>query len=217
MARDAFQREMLEIQEITVGMAALVERALAQASQAFLKRDHALARRVRAEDAQIDELLRTIRIRCTDVTARKAPVDRDLRELSVAQLVASELERMGDHAVGIAKRTLDMRDEVPPRILGDLAELAKAVMAQVRAGIEAFATANEQAARDVCRNDDAVDKAYKAIRGEVVTYMEGGGEAARVGSGLLFLAHDFERIGDRMTNICEDIVYLVTGQIEELN
>ena len=217
MVRDAFQHEMQQVQEVMISMAALVERALAQATQALLKRDYALARTVRSEDAQIDELQRAIRIRCTDVTGRHASGGRDLRELSVAQLIASELERMGDHAVGIAKRTLDMRDDAPPRILGDLGELAKAVMKQVRAGIEALATTNEQAAREVCRGDEAVDTIYKGIRKDVMAYMEAGGEAARIGSSLLFMAHDFERIGDRMTNICEDIVYLVTGQIEKLN
>lgn len=217
MARDAFQREMQQVQEVMISMAALVERALAQATQALLKRDVALARTVRSEDAQIDELQRSIRIRCTEVTGRHAPAGRALRELSVAQLIASELERMGDHAVGIAKRTLDMRDDAPPRILGDLGELAKTVMKQVRAGIEALATSNEQEAREVCRGDEAVDTIYKGIRNDVMAYMEAGGEAARIGSSLLFMAHDFERIGDRMTNICEDIVYLVTGQIEKLN
>ena len=217
MARDAFQREMQQVQEVTISMAALVERALAQATQALLKRDFALARTVRSEDAQIDELQRSIRIHCTEVTGRHVSAGRDLRELSVAQLIASELERMGDHAVGIAKRTLDMRDNAPPRIMGDLGELAKAVMKQVRSGIEALATTDEQAAREVCRGDEAVDKIYKGIRNDVMAYMEAGGEAARIGSSLLFMAHDFERIGDRMTNICEDIVYLVTGQIEKLN
>ena len=217
MARDAFQREMQHVQEVMISMATLVERALAQATQALLKRDYALARTVRAEDARIDELQREIRMRCTDVTGRYAPSGRDLRELTAAQLIASELERMGDHAVGIAKRTLDMRDETPPRFLGDISELAKAVMKQVRAGIEALATNNEQEAREVCQGDKNVDTIYKAIRKDVMAYMEAGGEAARIGSSLLFLAHDFERIGDRMTNISEDIVYLVTGQIEKLN
>lgn len=217
MARDAFQREMQQVQEVMISMAALVERSLAQATQALLKRDFGLARTVRSEDAQIDELQRDIRIRCTEVTGRYAPSGRYLRELSVAQLIASELERMGDHAVGIAKRTLDMRDDAPPRILGDLGDLSKLVMKQVRAGIEALATMNEQAAREVCRGDEAVDTIYKGIRTDVMAYMEAGGEAARIGSSLLFMAHDFERIGDRMTNICEDIVYLVTGQIEQLN
>ena len=217
MARDGFHQELQAIHEITIGMASLVERALAQATQALMQRDRTLARKVRAEDAKIDELLHTIRIRCTEVAARRTPAAGDLRELTVAQLVASELERMGDHAAGIAKRTLELTDDAPRIILGDLGELAKVVRSQVHDGILAFVSGDEQAARAVCQGDDAVDKLYKALFADLVTYMESGGESAQIGTSLLFAAHDFERIGDRMTNICEDAIYLATGQIVELN
>jgi phosphate transport system protein len=217
MARDGFHQELQEIHEITIGMASLIERALAQAAQALMQRDRTLARKVRAEDGKIDELLHTIRIRCTEVAARHAPVGGDLRELTVAQLVASELERMGDHASAIAKRTLELPDDAPRIILGDLGELAKVVRGQVHDGVLAFVSGDEQAARAVCQGDDAVDKLYKALFSDLITYMESGGESARIGTSLLFAAHDFERIGDRMTNICEDVIYLATGQIVELN
>jgi phosphate transport system protein len=217
MARDGFQQELQAIHEITIGMASLVEQALAQASRALMQRDRNLARKVRTEDAKIDELLHTIRIRCTEVAARQAPLAGDLRELTVAQLVASELERMGDHAAGIAKRTLELPDDAPRVILGDLGELAKVVRSQVHDGVSAIVSGDEQAARAVCMGDDAVDKLYKALFADLVSYMESGGESAQIGTSLLFAAHDFERIGDRMTNICEDVIYLATGQIVELN
>ena len=106
MPRDNFHQELREIEESVITMATLVESAIARAMQALTQRDAELAGIVIASDGEVNEMQRSIRIRCTSVIALQAPVARDLRELITVQLVINELERMGDHAVGIAKQAL---------------------------------------------------------------------------------------------------------------
>src|SRR5579884_1592235 len=150
MPRDAFHQELREIEEAVIQMAALVESSIARAMQALLRHDTLLAEEVRQGDRMINELQRSIRNRCISVMARQAPVARDLRELTTVQLVINELERMGDHAVGIAKQTTRLPPGEYLPAVGELLELAKLVREQVRSVIEAFVDVNVQAARDIC-------------------------------------------------------------------
>ena len=217
MARQSFHQELREIEEAVIQMGALVESAIARAIQALTRRDTILAEEVKAGDGMVNELQRSIRNRCIGVMARQAPVARDLRELTTVQLVINELERMGDHAVGIAKQTLRMQGHEPLPAVGDLAELSKLVREQVHAAIEAFIEVNVQAARDICLKDDEIDHQYKAIFADLLERMSKDATTVPTATALLFIAHDLERIGDRVTNICEDIIYMVSGEIEELN
>lgn len=215
--RDAFHQELREIEDATLRMAALVEHAIARAMLALVRRDIRLADEVRAGDAAVNELQRTIRNNCIAVMARQAPVARDLRELTTVQLVINELERMGDHAVGIAKQVerLSQAESLP--WLDDLSEMAALVQDQVRDGITAFVDVNVQRARELCARDDEIDHRYKAIFGALLEQMRLDSSSVAAATCLLFVAHDLERIGDRVTNICEDAIYMVTGEIEELN
>jgi phosphate transport system protein len=217
MVRQSFHQELREIEEAVIQMASLVESAIARAMQALVRRDLLLAEEVRAGDGMINELQRSIRNRCIGVMARQAPVARDLRELTTVQLVINELERMGDHAAGIARQVIRLQDHEPITLTGDLSEMAKLVREQVHAGIEAFVDVNVQQARDICLKDDEIDHQYKAIFSELLGLMARDSSTIPAATGLLFVAHDLERIGDRVTNICEDVVYMVSGEIEELN
>ena len=217
MPRDTFHQDLREIEESVITMATLVERAIAQAMQALMRRDMALAEEVIARDAEVNELQRSIRSRGANLIALQAPVARDLRELITVQLVINELERMGDHAVGIAKQTLRIRDYETPPIAHELNELARLVREQVRACIQAFVDVKVQQAREICQQDDEIDHQYRAIFNEALALMTRDSALAPLATSLLFIAHDLERIGDRVTNICEDVIYMVSGQIEELN
>ena len=217
MPRDNFHQELREIEEAVITMATLVESAIARSMQALTRRDAVLAEGVIASDGEVNELQRTIRSRCINVIALQAPVARDLRELITVQLVINELERMGDHAVGISKQALRIRDyEISP-VAYELSELAKLVRQQVRACIQAFVDVNVQQAREICMKDDEIDEQYRTIFDEVLGLMTRDSALAPLATSLLFIAHDLERIGDRVTNICEDVIYMVSGQIEELN
>lgn len=217
MPRDTFHQELREIEESVITMATLVESAIARAMQALTQRDADLAGAVITSDAEVNEMQRGIRSRCTNVIALQAPVARDLRELITVQLVINELERMGDHAVGIAKQTLRVRDYETSPIAYELSELAKLVRQQVRACIEAFVDVNVQQAREICVKDDEIDQQYRLIFNEVLSLMTRDSASVPLATSLLFIAHDLERIGDRVTNICEDVIYMVSGLIEELN
>ena len=217
MTRDAFHQELREIEEAVIQMATLVESAIARTMRALSRRDMLLAQDVITSDGAVNELQRSIRNRCISVMARQAPVAKDLRELTTVLLVINELERMGDHAVGIAKQAQRLRDVEPLPAVGDLMELATLVREQVRQGIQAFVDVNVQAARDICDKDDEIDHRYRAIFTDLLDRMTKDPALVQAATSLLFVAHDLERIGDRVTNICEDVIYMVTGEIEELN
>lgn len=216
MTRDAFHHELDELEEAVVQMGTLVEAAIASSVQALIQRDVNLAQQVIDGDAAVNEQQRSIRNRTFGVIARQAPVARDLRELVTIQLVINELERMGDHAVGVAKNAIRLAAQAPVRAVVDLPEMAKLVRQQVRDAIQAFVDVNIVGAREICSRDDEVDHLYRQIFEELLASMRDADNVPQATS-LLFVAHDLERIADRVTNICEDVIYMVTGEIEELN
>jgi len=217
MPRDGFHHEIQEIEEAVILMGTLVEQQLAHASEALIRRDAHQANEVIANDIRVNDLQRTIRNQCISLMALQAPVARDLRELTTVQLVINELERMGDHASGVAKQALRVMDYEPHPIANELAEVAKIVRQQVRGSIQAFIDVNIQQARDISAVDDEIDYRYRRIFTDLLTSMTSDPTSVPCATSLLFIAHDLERIGDRVTNICEDIVYMVSGEIEELN
>lgn len=217
MARKAFHQELREIEESVIQMASLVEAEIAQAMQALSRRDTDLAQDVIKKDGEVNEMQRTIRSRCIAQMALQAPVASDLRELVTVQLVINELERMGDHAVSISKQSMRLREHEPLELVNELVEMAKLVREQVRDCIQAFVDVNVSLARDVCSQDDAVDHYYRDILSEIIHLMSTEPTKVAPATSLLFVAHDLERIGDRVTNIGEDVIYMVTGEVEELN
>jgi phosphate transport system protein len=217
MARQTFHQELQEIEEAVIQMAALVEREVARAMQALSQRDTVLATAIVSSDSDVNEMQRGIRNRCIALMALQAPVARDLRELITVQLVINELERMGDHAVGIAKQTMRIREYEPIPTVEKLVQMADLVGEQIRLGIQSFVDVNVQQAREVCERDDEIDTRYRAAFTELIAIMSTDSSRVQPATSLLFAAHDLERIGDRVTNICEDVIYMVTGEIEELN
>jgi phosphate transport system protein len=217
MPRQTFHQELREIEESVIQMAALVEREVARAIQALSQRDTVLATDIVNSDSEVNEMQRGIRSRCIAVMALQSPVARDLRELITVQLVINELERMGDHAVGIARQTMRIREYEPIPTIEKLIQISDLVVEQVRQGIQSFVDVNVQQAREVCERDDEIDARYRTAFTELIAIMSTDSSRVQPATSLLFAAHDLERIGDRVTNICEDVIYMVTGEIEELN
>src|SRR5262245_7033907 len=215
--RGAFHQELREIEEAVISMATLVEDEIARAVRAITRRDTVLATDVVSSDAEVNDLQRSIRGRCIAAMALQAPVARDLRELITVQLVINELERMGDHAVGIARQTMRIREYEPIPTLEKLIHISNLVVEQIRLGIQSFVDVNVQQAREVCERDDEIDAQYRTAFTELIAIMSTDSSRVQPATSLLFAAHDLERIGDRVTNICEDVIYMVTGEIEELN
>jgi phosphate transport system protein len=211
-------RELERLRESLLRLAGLVEAQIAEALVAQRTFDCAGAGRVRMGDQAINELFRQIREEVFVVIATQQPVARDLRMLMAVQLVAIELERMGDYAVRIARRTSTLAG-LPHRPLrpefGLMAELASQQARDIR---DALIEQNAERAREVAGNDDEIDRLYSRLFEALIDESSGldiPEDTLRIVT-LIDVAHNLERIGDRVTNIAEDIVFLESGAVVEL-
>jgi phosphate transport system protein len=154
---------------------------------------------------------------CIDLIATQQPIAIDLRTLMAVLHIATELERMGDYAEGIAKISVMMGDEPPLKPLIDIPRMAEKATAMLQHSLDALVNRDEAAAREVCNDDDEVDDLYDQIYRELLTYMIQDPSTIQRATYLLWVAHDLERIADRATNIAERVIFLVTGRLTELN
>jgi phosphate transport system protein len=202
-------------------MGALVEDAIRNAVQALLTRDRAQATAVIEGDDKINELHLQLREEVFTVIATQAPVARDLRLLLGLQYIGAELERMGDYATRIAKRSRKLTAEPPPMdseaTLVELGRMGELVEKQVHDILTAFIAVDARLAEEVARRDDAIDRLYRKVFAEQLSALQSDPEHVMPIQHLLNVAHTLERIGDRVTNVAEDIVFLDSGQVVELD
>lgn len=215
--RATFDRALDRVKDDVLRLGALVEDALARAGRSLVERDSELADRVRWDDARVNELQRDINTEITTLIATQAPVARDVRELLALYHASAELERMGDYAVNIAKLAQQLAAEPETPILRQIPQMEQICREQLRAAMRALVDVSEEGARAVCRRDDEIDHLYNSVYEDAVGTMESDPRRARQAIHMLFAAHHMERLGDRVTNIGEDVVYLATGQVEDLN
>ena len=218
MARDAFDKELKNLRETLPRMAAMLEVQIAEAVQALQKRDREAAEKVRRDDQQLNESFRQIREQCFVVIATQQPVARDLRALMGVLYISAELERMGDYAVRIARMTstLSGLPGLPLRVeFGLMGQLA---VQQVHDIVDALIEGDEDRAREVAAKDDEIDRLYHRLFDDLIEEMANSADSdgALRAVTLMLVAHNLERIGDRVTNVAEDIVFLETGQVVEL-
>jgi phosphate transport system protein len=217
--RLTFEKELASLRESLVRMGTLVESQIEAALDALRRRDGSAAEKVRTQDHYLNELLKQIREQVFMVISTQQPVARDLRHLMGIQYIATELERMGDYAVRISRMTgtLVGLPEQPLRAeFGLMGELA---IGQVHDILEALIEENEIHAREVAGRDNEIDRLYHRVFEELVSEMGNGkqdSDGALRSITLLLVAHNLERIADRVTNVAEDIVFLETGQVVEL-
>jgi phosphate transport system protein len=215
--RATFDRLLDQVKDDVLRLGARVEEALERAGRALTERDSDLADKVRWEDAEVNELQRGINSEIAQVIALQAPVARDIRELLALYHAAAELERMGDYATNIAKLAQQLASEPEMPILKQIPRMEQICREQLRAAMRALVDVSEQEARHVCLRDDELDELYASVYEDAIQLMTVAPERARQATHMLFAAHHLERLGDRVTNIAEDVVYLATGQIEDLN
>ena len=183
----------------------------------MMQRDVDLADEVRWADTEVNELQRQINLEITSVIARQGPMARDIRELLALYHAAAELERMGDYATNIAKLAQQLATEPELPIFRQIPRMEQLCREQLRSAMRALVDVSEEAARTVCRGDDEIDALYNSVYEDAVSLMEVSPERARQATHMLFAAHHLERLGDRVTNIGEDVVFLATGRVEDLN
>jgi len=215
--RATFDRALDRVKDDVLRLGARVEEALGRAGRALVERDSELADRVRWDDRDVNELQREINAEITTLIATQGPVARDVRELLALYHASAELERMGDYAVSIAKLAQQLATEPETPILRQVPRMEEICREQLRAAMRALVDISEEEARAVCRRDDEIDTLYASVYEDALRMMETTPERARQATHMLFAAHHLERLGDRVTNIGEDVVYLATGQVEDLN
>ncbi len=215
--RARFERQLDRVKDDVLRLGALVEQALERAGRALIERDSDLADGVRWEDAEVNELQRQINMEITTLIATQGPMARDVRELLALYHAAAELERMGDYAVNIAKLAQQLASEPETPILRQIPRMEQICREQLRSAMRALVDISEEEARSVCARDDELDHLYSSVYEDAMQLMQVAPERARQATHMLFAAHHLERLGDRVTNIGEDVVYLATGQVEDLN
>jgi phosphate transport system protein len=215
--REALDREMQEIKDNVLRMGGLVEDSIHSAIAALVSHDPDAATDVIKGDALINEMQRKISTMITATIATQSPVARDLRFLLSLDHVTYELERMGDHAASVAKQARKLAPEPPLKRYVDLPEMAAIAARLVHGILRALVDIDQHAAREVAVEDDDVDRLYHQTFDEVLELMRQDPANVERGTRILFAAHYIERIGDRVTNIAEDVVYLATGEVEDLN
>jgi phosphate transport system protein len=215
--RRTFEEQLQAIKDDVLRLGALVETQIQRTGVALMERDVELADRVRWADSEVNELQRQINLEITSVIARQGPMARDIRELLALYHAAAELERMGDYATNIAKLGQQLAQEPELPIFRQIPRMEQLCREQLHAAMRALVDVSEDAARAVCRGDDEIDHLYNSVYEDAIALMEVSPERARQATHMLFAAHHLERLGDRVTNIGEDVVFLATGQVEDLN
>jgi phosphate transport system protein len=217
MTRTALERQLAEIQEDMLVLAGMVESAVERGIQALRNRDAQLAREIIADDIKINRKRYETEEKCLELIATQQPLAGDLRTIVAVLYIIVDLERMGDHAEGIAKIALMLADEPPLKPYIDIPRMAQIATRMLMGSMEAFKHRDADRARAICNEDDEVDALYDQVYRELLTYMLQDPRTIQRATYLTWVAHNLERIADRATNICERVVYLVEGKIEELN
>lgn len=217
MTRTAFDRQLTEIQEDMLILAGSVATAMERSMEALRERDVALAKQVIADDVRINDKRYDIEERCLELIATQQPLAGDLRTIVAVLHITVDLERMGDHAEGNAKVALMLADHPALPNYADVSRMSQIATRMLMSSIEAFKHRDAARARAICNEDDEVDELYDRVYRELIHSVVANPEMIERATHLTWVAHNLERIADRVTNICERVVYLVEGRIQELN
>ena len=215
--RRALDREENQIKDDILRMGSMVETAIERAVTALKQRDGALAQQIIDEDKFINKMRFQIEEECLTVIATQQPAASDLRATIAATHVAVELERMADHATGIATITLRMLDQPLLKPLIDIPLMANTAREMIRGALDAFIRHDAEMARQIAARDDEVDEMYQQVFRELLTYMLEDPKNISRATHLLWVAHNIERIADRATNLCERAIFISTGQLADLD
>jgi phosphate transport system protein len=215
--RETFDARLAALKEQLLGLGAMVSNAQKLSIQALAERDEELARVVIAGDQKINQEQHDIEERCLFLIASQQPVARDLRTIFAISAVASDLERMGDHAKGIAVLAARLADQPLLKPLIDIPRMAEVGRELLIGQLQAFIQGDVEAARELAERDGEIDQLYDQIFRELLVIMMGDPRTITRATYLLWVAHNLERFADRTTNIGERVIFLITGRIAELN
>ncbi len=214
--RPSLESEQWQVRNLVLEMGEMVDVAITRATRALLERDVDEATEVIAGDGAVNARQAEVHEHCLSVILTQAPVARDLREILGFLHMSDELERMGDHCVNVARIARNLADLPPLRRPVDIGVLSRTCAEQVRDMLNALVARDIDRARQVAVRDDRVDRIYHRIVDDILQLMVGDSRNVFTGTQLIIVAVNLERIADRVTNLAEDLVFLETGNVEEL-
>lgn len=215
--RETYDQQIQELRGEVVTMASMVDKAIARSVDALRTQDVQLAQAVRTHDKEINQHRWSGEEHALTIIATQAPMAGDLRTIAAAMQIFTDLERMADHAAGIAKITMDLSKEGLLKPLVDIPRMGDVARKMLGEAVAAFVESDEEEARRIATMDDEIDELHDQVFRELLTFMMEDPATIPRATRLLWASHNLERIGDRVTNICERIVFTVTGEIDELD
>jgi phosphate transport system protein len=216
MLRDAYQRELHRLQDELLVLGSMVESALRESVDILKRRDHEAAKKLRKADHEINKKRFLIEDEVLTLIATQQPVAGDMRILAAILEISTELERLGDYAKGIAKIDLLIGDEPLVKPLIDIPLMADRACEMLKSALDAFARQDIELAKSIPPKDKQVDRLYNQVYRELMEIIRRDPETIDQANHLLWAAHNLERTADRTLNICERVVYMVTGDLVEL-
>ncbi|MBL7184015.1 MAG: phosphate signaling complex protein PhoU [Anaerolineae bacterium] len=217
MVRQTFEQEMQRLQDEVLVLGGMVENAIIESVEVLKRRDPDGARRLIAGDRVINEKRFAIEADCLVLIATQQPLAGDLRTLAAVLEIVTELERMGDYAKGIARINLMMGEEPLLKPLVDIPRMAEKARDMLHRALDAFVRRDVALARAIPADDDEVDALYNQVYRELLTFIMNDPRTIDQATYLLWVAHNLERTADRVTNICERVVFTVTGEMMEMD
>ncbi|HHT9114441.1 MAG: phosphate signaling complex protein PhoU [Planctomycetes bacterium] len=217
MTREAYHKALKNLQDEVLEMAGMVANAIKKSVESLQKRDMNASRVIITNDSLINKKRFAIEEKCISLIATQQPMAVDLRVLTSILSIITDLERMGDHAEGIAKISLLIGDEPLVKPLIDIPRMSDIGLSMLDKCLKAFVNRDVEAARLICNEDDTVDALHDQVYRELLILMIQNPKIIHQATYLTWVSHNLERIADRVTNIAERIVFMVTGKMEEMN
>ena len=215
--RTIFHKKLREIQDDVLAMGSMVEKATSRSIEALKERDLEKAHEIIADDLKINRKRFNIEEKCVQLIATQQPMASDLRTIIGVLNIITEIERIGDHAEGIAKIVVMIGDEPLLKPLIDIPRMSEKVNDMLHRSLDALINRDADVAKQIVGEDDEVDNLYDQVFRELLTFMAEDPKTITRATRLIWVAHNLERSADRVTNICERVVYMVTGKMEEMN
>ncbi|MEW6406681.1 MAG: phosphate signaling complex protein PhoU [Chloroflexota bacterium] len=215
--RKTFETEIQQLKDDLLLLGSMVEGAILHSVEALKKRDLEASRRLYEMDSQINAKRFAIEEQVMVAIATQQPMAHDLRLLASILEVAGELERMGDYAKGIATVNIRMGEQPLLKPLIDVPRMAQKAADMLHRALTAFVNEDAEAARLIPQEDDEVDQLYTQVYRELMTFVMADAKSIERANWLLWVAHNLERVADRVTNICERTIFIVTGEIKEID
>lgn len=217
MSREILNQKMVDLKHNVLRMGTLVERVVDMSVTALKEQKLEIAQMVNFEDNKIDKLDIEIENECINLIALQQPLARDLRTIATVMKIITDLERMGDNAVNIAKITLEIGKAPLIKPLIDIPKVSQIVQEMVKLSLDAFLNEDIKLSEEVAKMDEEVDELYEKIVADILVLISEDRTMAIQASKLMFVGRYLERIADHATNICERVIYMVTGELKEIN